>query len=649
MLPPDYGEFEDVFSKVEADKLPPHREYDCPIDLIDGKVPPFGPIYPLSEPELQSLRDYLKENLEKGFIVPSKSPAASPILFQKKKDGSLRLCVDYRKLNEITHKNRYPLPLIPEIIERLRGAKIFTKLDLRGAYNLIRMREGDEWKTAFRTRYGLYEYLVMPFGLTNAPATFQAFMNDIFRDLLDVTVIVFLDDIMVFSENPTDHVAHVREVLRRLREYKLYSKLSKCEFHRSTVEFLGFVITPEGVEMDKSKVQTILDWKSPESVKDIQSFLGFANFYRRFIPNFSAVVSPLKKLLRKGVPFEWTAATAAAFAQLKSLFVSDLVLIHPDPTKAFVIETDASNFALGCILSQLHIDGRLRPCAFYSRSLNDHERNYDIHDKELLAIKVAFEQWRHLLEGAVHEITVLTDHRNLEYFKTKAKVLNQRHARWSSFLSRFRFVLTYRPGPRNGKPDALSRRAEYRPDGGETPRSSEGQATETILQQTNFHPNTDSVVPPPPQLGSIVMSSISTGFEEELQAALARDPLALAVRNHWEKVGNQEVFDWITPQQLGKLSEQGPYIVRNGRLYVPTSLRVGVLQSRHDDPTAGHYGVARTRELVARHFWWPGLQGDVEQFVRSCDTCGRAKAPRHKRFGESQPLPVMIMDLGRQF
>ena len=643
VVPPDYTEFTDVFSKVEADKLPPRREYDCPIDLIDGKVPPFGPIYSLSEPELQSLRDYLKENLEKGFIVPSKSPAASPILFQRKKDGSLRLCVDYRKLNEITQKNRYPLPLIPEIIERLRGAKIFTKLDLRGAYNLVRMREGDEWKTAFRTRYGLYEYVVMPFGLTNAPATFQALMNDIFRDLLDVTVIIYLDDIMVFSETPEDHVAHVKEVLRRLREHRLYSKLSKCEFHRSTVEFLGFVITPEGVEMDKSKVQSILDWKRPGSLKEIQSFLGFANFYRRFIPNFSTVVSPLTKLLRKGAHFEWTAETQAAFDQLKSLFVSDLVLIHPDPTKAFVVETDTSNFALGCVLSQLHTDGRLHPCAFYSRSLNDHERNYDIHDKELLAIKTAFEQWRHLLEGAAHEVTVLTDHRNLEYFKTKAKILTQRHAHWSNFLSGFRFVLTYRPGLKNGKPDALSRREEYRSEGGETPCGHDGQPTDvTILKPTNFDPPPTSDTPErqEPQLGAISTSSIRTEFADRLQAALTTDPLATAVQNHWTKVGPQTVLEMITQQQLGKLSQQGSYIVKEGRLYVPQALRVEVLQSRHDDPTAGHYGVARTRELVTRSFWWPGLKKDVEQFVRSCDTCGRAKSPRHKKFGELQPLPT---------
>ena len=667
-LPLEYADFAEVFSKVEADQLPPHREYDCPIDLVDGKVPPFGPIYPLSEPELQALREYLDENLAKGFIVPSKSPAASPILFQKKKDGSLRLCVDYRKLNEITKKNRYPLPLIPEIIERLRGAKVFTKLDLRGAYNLIRMREGDEWKTAFRTRYGLYEYLVMPFGLTNAPATFQAFMNDIFRDILDVSVIVFLDDIMIFSENPEDHVAHVREVLRRLKEHKLYSKLSKCEFHRSTVEFLGFIITPEGVKMDESKVKSILEWERPTSVKDIQSFLGFANFYRRFIPNFSAVVSPITKLLRKGAKFEWTEETDKAFEHLKSLFVSDQILIHPDQTKPFVVETDASNYALGCVLSQMHTDGRLHPCAFYSRSLNDHERNYDIHDKELLAIKVAFEQWRHLLEGATHEITVLTDHRNLEYFQTKAKILNQRHARWATFLSRFRFVLTYRPGTKNGKSDALSRRSDYRPEGGEMLRNPDTEAT--ILQKANFSPTTtisaaslgidadnqsDTEAPSSDQsnteaitlhemtlstIGAATSCSFSTDFSGKLQGAMATDPLAVALRQHWAEATNRKIFELLTPQQVSQLWEEGSYILRGKRIYIPSSLRVEVLQSRHDDPAAGHYGVARSTELVTRDYWWPGLQSDVEQFVRSCDTCGRAKAPRHRKFGELQPLPT---------
>lgn len=245
-LPHVYKDFVDVFNKSNADTLPPHRSYDCPIDLLPGAKLPSGRVYPLSQPELCHLKQYLEDNLKKGFIRPSSSPVASGIFFVRNKDGSLWPIIDYREMNKITIKNRYPLPLIPELIERLQSARYYTKLDLKGAYNLIRMRSGDEWKTAFRTRYGLYEYLVMPFGLANAPATFQYFINDIFRDLLDTCVVVYLDDILIYSNSLPDHHKHVRWVLTRLREHRLYAKLEKCVFNTTTISFLGYVISPQG-------------------------------------------------------------------------------------------------------------------------------------------------------------------------------------------------------------------------------------------------------------------------------------------------------------------------------------------------------------------------------------------------------------------
>ncbi|XP_061485300.1 uncharacterized protein LOC133385725, partial [Rhineura floridana] len=286
-LPEQYREFADVFGKQEADQLPPHRPYDCPIDLLPGAKIPVGRLYSLSEPELAALREFLDKNLRRGFIRPSTSPAAAPVPFVKKKCGELRLCNDYRALNQITVRNRYPLPLIPELLERLRGARIFTKLDLRGAYNLVRMREGDEWKTAFRTRYGHFEYTVMPFGLCNAPAVFQHFMNDIFRDLLDRFLVIYLDDILIYSRNPSEHKEHVRAVLQRLREHRLFAKLDKCAFDLMTVDFLVHQISPSGIQMDPAKIETILHWAAPRSPKDVQRFLGFANYYRRFISHFS--------------------------------------------------------------------------------------------------------------------------------------------------------------------------------------------------------------------------------------------------------------------------------------------------------------------------------------------------------------------------
>jgi Reverse transcriptase (RNA-dependent DNA polymerase)/Retroviral aspartyl protease len=284
-IPEEYHDFADVFSKAKADTLPPHRPYDLKIELEDGAKPPLGPMYSLSQTELHALREFIDENLRTGFIRSTSSPHGAPILFVRKKDGSLRLCVDYRGLNKITKKDRYPLPLISDLLSTAGKARIYTTLDLRHAYHLVRIADGDEWKTAFRTRYGSFEWRVMPFGLSNAPAAFQRFMNDIFKDLLDVTVIVYLDDILIFSDDPKEHRKHVREVLRRLRLHGLYSRPEKCRFSTDTVEYLGYILSKDGLTMSPAKVKTILDWPEPKKVKDVQSFLGFANFYRRFIAN----------------------------------------------------------------------------------------------------------------------------------------------------------------------------------------------------------------------------------------------------------------------------------------------------------------------------------------------------------------------------
>jgi hypothetical protein len=300
----------------------------------------------------------------------------------------------------------------------------------------------------------------MPFGLTNAPATFQHFLNDIFRPFLELFVIIYLDDILVFSSNASDHETHVRKVLQILRDYKLCAKLEKCEFSTSQTEFLGYIVSSSGISMDPSKVSAVMDWPSPKNVKATQSFLGFANFYRRFIQNFSAIVRPLSMLTRKNTPFIWTSVHEQSFQALKKAFSSAPILVHTDPSKPYTLETDASNFAIGAILSQPDAEGNLHPCCFYSRSLNDAESRYDIRDKELLAIKASCTVWRHYLEGATFPITVPTDHESLRYFQTM-KSLSPRQARWSLFFSRFNLVFTYRPGSRNGKADALSRRPDY--------------------------------------------------------------------------------------------------------------------------------------------------------------------------------------------
>ena len=280
-IPEQYRDLAEVFSKAKAHELPPHRGHlDHHIPLEEGAKPVFGPIYNLSETELQILKDYIDENLRKRFIRPSTSPFGSPVLFTKKPDGSLRLCVDYRALNRATIKNRYPLPLISELLDRFKRKKQFTRLDVRDAFHRLRIAEGDEHKTAFRTRYGHFEYLVMPFGLTGAPGSFQSYINDILRTYLDIFCVVYLDDILIYSDTPKEHVQHVCLILKALQEHGLYVKLEKCEFHVQEINFLGFVITPNGVRMSDDRISTITEWPVPRSLTEIQIFLGFANFYR---------------------------------------------------------------------------------------------------------------------------------------------------------------------------------------------------------------------------------------------------------------------------------------------------------------------------------------------------------------------------------
>ncbi|KAJ1593520.1 hypothetical protein NDA15_004450 [Ustilago hordei] len=432
-IPKPYQHLRDVFDEVEADKLPHHTEHDLHLELIEGGKPPQGPLYLKGPKEMSELRRYLDENLEKGFIRPSKSPARSPVLFVPKKDGGLRLCVDYRGLNEITVKNRAPLPLIEEQLFLLRKARIYTKLDLRAAYNLIRIAKGDEWKTAFGTQLGLYEYLVMPFGLANAPAHFQSFINDIFRDIIGIYVVVYLDDFLIFSDTEEAHVKHVTEVLTRLRSNRLFAKLSKCEFHTKTVEFLGYIIKPTGIEMDPEKVRTVKEWPMPESIHDIQRFLGFANFYQRFIAHFAHIAKPLTALVKpieRFKKFELPEEAQQAFHKLIQAFTSAGVLQHFDYHLPTRLETDASDFAIAGVLKQEH-EGRWHPVAFYSRKMSSAEKNYEIHDKELLAV--------------------------------------------------------YRPGDKGGEPDALTRRTDMQPAGEEQDHNVRQLLPPRVFKETADH------------------------------------------------------------------------------------------------------------------------------------------------------------------
>ncbi|GJW51907.1 putative reverse transcriptase domain-containing protein [Tanacetum coccineum] len=364
--------------------LPPLREIELWIELIPKAVPIAKSPYRLAPSKLEELLRQLKELQDKGFIRPSSSPWGAPVLFVKKKDGSFRMCIDYRELNKLTVKNRYPLPRIDDLFDQLQGSQFFSKIDLRSGYHQLRVHEDDIPKTAFRTRYGHFEFTVMPFGLTNAPAVFMDLMNRVCRPYLDKFVIVFIDDILIYSKTREEHVEHLRLVLELLKKEKLYAKFSKCEFWLREVQFLRHVINGNGIHVDPSKIEAVKNWKAPRTPTEVRSFLGLAGYYRRFIENFSKIAKSLTILTQKCKTFDWGEEQENAFQTLKDKLCNAPVLALPDGPEDFVVYCDASGLGLGCVLMQ-----RGKVIAYASRQLKIHEKNYTTHDLELGAVVFA--------------------------------------------------------------------------------------------------------------------------------------------------------------------------------------------------------------------------------------------------------------------
>ena len=448
------SKYQDLFPAEMPSRLPPKRTVNHSIQLVEGTEPPSKPIYWLADTQLKELQKQLDELLSKDWIQPSTSPFGAPIIFVKKKDGSLHLCVDYHALNKATIKNKYPLPRIDDLLDCLHGAKIFSKLDLHSGYHQIRMLENDSHKTAFRTCYGHYEYKVMPFGLTNAPATFQALMNDILQPFLDSFVIVYIDDILVYSKNMEEHQQHLWQVLDKLREHKLYAKMKKCSFGQKEIDFLGHHVTQHGIQTDPQKIQAIRDWQLPANVKKLQSFLGLSNFYQRFVNNYAGISAPLTDMTHEDELFQWTPPCKQAFDHLKAELISTPTLQLPNPDLPYTVTTDASNIAVGTVLSQPDTHGWLHPVAFESRKLSDAEKNYPVHEKEMLAIVNALKIWHVYLLG--NHFQVITDHASLKFLHTQPN-LSTRQARWMEMLADYDFNITYLPGKTNIVADALSR------------------------------------------------------------------------------------------------------------------------------------------------------------------------------------------------
>ncbi|KAF5503436.1 Transposon Tf2-6 polyprotein [Colletotrichum fructicola] len=652
LLPPAIlAEFQELFQPDEAANLPPHRpgvDHKIPIKQeSDGNeaVLPWGPLYSMSREELLVLRKTLRDLLDKGFIRASSSEASAPVLFVRKPGGGIRFCVDYRALNELTKRDRYPLPLIRETLRTVSAAKWFTKLDVVAAFHKIRIAKGEEYKTAFRTRYGLFEWLVVPFGLTGAPATFQRYINSVLREYLDDFATAYMDDVLIYSNGSRqDHEAKVKLVLHKLAAAGLRLDPHKCAFSVKTVKYLGFIITAGvGISCDPEKLKAIKGWAAPKTVKGVRSFLGFANYYRIFIPAYSEIAGPLIALTKKGVPFCWGKEQEAAFQELKRIFAAKPVLHQLDPERTTYVEADCSGFALGGVLSQEDEHGRRHAVAYHSQRLNSAQFNYPIHDKEMLAIISCLQAWRAELQS-VNKFKVLSDHKNLKYFMTKQK-LTERQSRWAEELSQYNFEIQYRPGSEAVVPDALSRREQ------DVPTSLEDEREQGRILQL-----LPEVALPSARVQRIEAAPAMLVFTDDKE-----------LQQLWDQTqGQDEVYQQIYtavkqrersfPPSL-KLKVQiaeceidnGNRLLFRDRIWVPGSedldseantLRTRIVQSIHDSALSGHPGRDNTLALVSRRFYWPGQSQLVRRFCRNCDGCGRSHIWRERRKGLLKPLPI---------
>ncbi|KAI3778829.1 hypothetical protein L2E82_08214 [Cichorium intybus] len=579
-------EFPEVFPD-ELPGLPPERQVEFRIDLVPGASPIARAPYRLAPTEMRELMSQLQELLDRGFIRPSSSPWGAPVLFVKKKDGSMRMCIDYRELNKITIKNRYPLPRIDDLFDQLQGADYFSKIDLRSGYHQVRVKESDVEKTAFRTRYGHYEFLVMPFGLTNAPAIFMDLMNRVCKPFLDRFVIVFIDDILIYSKNKEEHASHLRLVLETLKREQLYAKFSKCEFWMREVQFLGHVVSIQGIKVDPAKVEAVMKWEPPKTPTEVRSFLGLAGYYKRFIQDFSRIAVPLTRLTRKEEQFRWQEEQERAFATLKEKLCNAPVLTLPDGTEDFEVYSDASHRGLGCVLMQ-----RGKVIAYASRQLKDPEKKYTTHDLELAAIVFALKIWRHYLYGT--KCKLFTDHKSLQYVFTQ-KELNMRQRRWLELISDYDCDIIYHPGKANVVADALSRKAP-----------------EKRIKARSMHI----------ELVSSIIERIKAAQQKVEESGNLKD----------EKLGKDIQFE---------TNSQGLKTYRN-RIWVPKAggLRKLILEESHKSKYSIHPGSTKTYQDLKRQYWWPGMKKRIAKYISKCVICAQVKAEHQVPHGDAQSLHI---------
>uniref|UniRef100_A0A1J3GT37 RNA-directed DNA polymerase n=2 Tax=Noccaea caerulescens TaxID=107243 RepID=A0A1J3GT37_NOCCA len=568
-------EFRDVFPDESPKGLPPVRGIEHQIDFVPGSTLPNRPAYRTNPVETKELQLQIDELMDKGHIRESMSPCAVPVLLVPNKDGSWRMCVDCRAINNITVKYRHPIPRLDDMLDELHGSRIFSKIDLKSGYHQIRMKEGDEWKIAFKTKHGLYEWLVMPFGLTNAPSTFMRLVNHVLRAFIWHFVVVYFDDILIYSKHMKDHIEHLTSVMHVLRKEKLFANVKKCTFCIDTVVFLGFVVSADGVQVDEEKVPAIRDWSSPTTVGEVRSFHGLTGFYRRFVRDFSTIA----EVIKKDVGFKWEKAQEDAFQALKDRLTNAPVLILPDFLKTFEIECDASGIGIGAVLMQ-----DKKSIAFFSEKLGGATLNYPTYDKELYALVCALQTWQHYLWPK--EFVIHTDHESLKHLKGQQK-LNKRHARWVEFIETFPYVIKYKKGKDNVVADALSRRY-------------------TLLS---------------------TLDAKLLGFEQ--------------IKDLYDSDFDfAEIYESCSKFASGRYSRQDGFLFYENRLCVPNcSLRDLFVREAHGGGLMGHFGVAKTLQVMRDHFYWPHMIRDVERICSRCATCKQAKSKVQPN-GLYTPFPI---------
>ena len=592
-----FTEFKELFPEELPDGLPRSGRPEHAIPLKPDAKPVSRAMYRLSPKEREECQAFVSKAMKKGWIRPSCSPWGAPILFAAKKDGGLRFCVDYRWLNKQTVRDEYPLPRMDDLLDWSHGKRVFTSLDGHSGYHQIRIRTEDVPKTAFRTPGGSFEWRVMPFGLTNAPASFQALMNHVLREEINAGIcVVYLDDIAIGSANEEQHERDVRRVLAKLRQHGIYLKAKKCEWFVPQMEFLGHRVSAQGLQVLPDKVKAIELWPVPTSVTEVRSFLGLASFYRRFIPAFAAVASPLTDLTKKDVPWGWDTRCEHAFNELKRLLSEAPVLASPDEEKPFTISTDASGEAIGAVLSQ---EGR--PVAYVSRRLKPAERIKSAYERELMALAYAVAKWRCYVEGK--RTRVETDHATLRHYQTQP-TMSRQQARFVTQLAEQDLDIAYVKGKKNQVADALSR------------MPARGPMAEEFVDMD--------------KLCAIDAVTLDKGFIKRFKQVGHEDP---DYSRLMEEPGKQY-------KRVGDLlfRDLDGYLL----LYVPNHepLRRLILHEAHDSGAAGHLGRDRCYASLKRFFWWPGMKNDIESWLASCPKCQASKAPVGGTRGVPVPLPT---------